>query len=365
MATTTTLTKPNVGVFTNPEHKLWLAETQPTLESVNEGKELQHGEVTISIHTTGICGSDIHFWHAGRIGPMVVEDSHILGHESAGSILAVHPSVTHLQPGDRVAIEPGLPCHACEPCLLGRYNGCHQMRFLSTPPIHGLLRRYVNHPAVWCHKIGAMSFEDGAMLEPLSVALAGMERSAVRLGDSVLICGAGPIGLITLLCCAAAGAEPLVITDIDESRLKFAKSLVPRVRTYHVQRGTSTEDTAKELITLASNVQPAVAMECTGVESSIAAAIYATKFGGKVFVIGVGKPDMSLPFMRLSTQEIDLQFQYRYSNTWPRAIRLVESGVIDLKRLVSHRFGIEDAVRAFETAGNPASGAIKVLIQSD
>lgn len=210
-----------------------------------------------------------------------------------------------------------------------------------------------------------MSFEDGAMLEPLSVALAGMERSGVRLGDSVLICGAGPIGLITLLCCAAAGAEPLVITDIDESRLKFAKSLVPRVRTYHVQRGTSTEDTAKELVSLASNIQPAVAMECTGVESSIAAAIYATKFGGKVFVIGVGKPDMSLPFMRLSTQEIDLQFQYRYANTWPRAIRLVESGVIDLKRLVSHRFGIEDAVKAFETAGNSASGAIKVLIQSD
>ena len=296
---------------------------------------------------------------------MVVTDSHILGHESAGEILAVHPDVTHLKPGDRVAVEPNVICNACEPCLTGRYNGCLNMKFLSTPPVDGLLRRYVNHPAVWCHKIGDMSFEDGAMLEPLSVALAGMERAGVRLGDSVLVCGAGPIGLITLLCCAAAGAEPLVVTDIDEGRLKFAKELVPRARTYKVERGVGTEDAAKTIVELASGIQPAIAMECTGVESSVANAIYATKFGGKVFVIGVGKPDMTLPFMRLSTQEIDLQFQYRYCNTWPRAIRLVEAGVIDLKKLVTHRFPLEDAVKAFETAGDPKTGAIKVLIQSE
>lgn len=207
-----------------------------------------------------------------------------------------------------------------------------------------------------------MSFEDGAMLEPLSVALAGMERSGVALGDSVLVCGAGPIGLITLLCCAAAGAEPLVVTDIDEGRLKFAKELVPRARTYQVQRGVSSEDCAKQIVEIASGVQPAVALECTGVESSVANAIYATKFGGKVFVIGVGKPEMTLPFMRLSTQEIDLQFQFRYCNTWPRAIRLVESGVIDLKKLATHRFDIEEAEKAFETASDVKSGAIKVLI---
>ena len=295
---------------------------------------------------------------------MIVTDNHILGHESAGEILAAHPTVTHLRPGDRVAIEPNVICNACEPCLTGRYNGCHKMKFLSTPPFDGLLRRYVNHPAVWCHKIGTMSFEDGAMLEPLSVTLAGMERAGIALGDSVLICGAGPIGLITLLCCAAAGAEPLVITDIDEGRLKFAKELVPRARTYQVQRDVGTEDSAKQIVELASGVQPKVAMECTGVESSVANAIYATKFGGKVFIIGVGKPDMTLPFMRLSTQEIDLQFQYRYSNTWPRAIRLVESGVIDLKKLATHRFNIEEAEKAFETAGDVKSGAIKVLINT-
>ncbi len=296
---------------------------------------------------------------------MVVENNHILGHESAGVILAAHPSVTHLKVGDRVAIEPGLICNACEPCLTGRYNGCERMQFLSTPPVDGLLRRYVTHPAVWCHKIGDMSYENGAMLEPLSVALAGMERAGVCLGDRVLICGAGPIGLITLLCCAAAGAEPIVITDIDEGRLKFAKELCPRARTYKVERGVGTEDAAADIIRAGGGVRPSIALECTGVESSIASAIWAVKFGGKVFVIGVGKPEMQMPFMRLSTQEIDLQFQYRYANTWPRAIRLVESGVVDLKRLVTHRFDIEDAVRAFETAADPKTGAIKVLIQSE
>lgn len=203
------------------------------------------------------------------------------------------------------------------------------------------------------------------MLEPLSVALGGMARAQIALGDPVLICGAGPIGLITLLCVAAAGAEPIVITDIESSRLDVAKKLCPRVRSVLVERGVGVEDAAKKIVDAAGGVKPKVALECTGVESSVNAAIYSVKFGGKVFVIGVGKPDMSVPFMRLSTQEIDLQFQYRYANTWPRAIRLIESGVLDLSSLVTHRFDLEDAVSAFETAADVKSGAIKVQIQSE
>lgn len=328
---------------------------------------------------------------------MVVEHDHILGHESAGEILAVHPTVKHLKVGDRVAVEPSQICNQCEPCLTGRYNGCLEMRFMSTPPVDGLLRRYVNHSAIWCHKIGNMSYEDGAMLEPLSVSLAGMDRAKVALGDPVLICGAGPIGLMTLLCSAAAGAEPIVITDIDQNRLDVAKEICPRVRTYKVDPSKGVEQAGKEMAELAGG-NLTTALECSGMESSIAAAvcfsqpvpmhiqipqshgskistpltvllktqIYSVKFGGKVFVIGVGKPDIQIPFMRLSTQEIDLQFQYRYSNTWPRAIRLVQSGVLDMKRLVTHRFSLEDAVSAFETsAASAKTGAIKVLIQSE
>jgi L-iditol 2-dehydrogenase len=303
---------------------------------------------------------------------MIVTGDHILGHESAGVVLAVAPDVKTLKPGDRVAIEPNIICNKCEPCLTGRYNGCEAVEFLSTPPIDGLLRRYVNHPAIWCHKIGDMSFEDGALLEPLSVALAGLERAQVRLGDPVLVAGAGPIGLVTLLCVRAAGATPIVITDIDEGRLRFAKELVPDVRTYKVQPGLSAEENAAGILDAMNDgngsgpdaIRPRLAMECTGVESSVASAIWSVKFGGKVFVIGVGKNEMKIPFMRLSTWEVDLQYQYRYSNTWPKAIRLVKNGVIDLRKLVTHRFPIEDAIKAFETAANPKTGAIKVQIMS-
>lgn len=296
---------------------------------------------------------------------MIVEGDHILGHESAGIILAAHPSVKDLKVGDRVAIEPNVICGACEPCLTGRYNGCKSVQFLSTPPVDGLLRRYVNHPAVWCHKIGNMSYENGSLLEPLSVALAAMERSGVRLGDPVVICGAGPIGLVTLLCCQAAGAAPIVITDIDEGRLKFAQTIVPSVKTYQVQFGHTEQQSAEGIIAAAGGIRPHIALECTGVESSVAAAVWSVKFGGKVFVIGVGKNEMKVPFMRLSTEEIDLQFQYRYSNTWPRAIRLVQSGVIKLDKLVTHRFPIAEALQAFKTAADPKTGAIKVQIKND
>lgn len=295
---------------------------------------------------------------------MVVEGDHILGHESAGDVIAAHPSVTHLKVGDRVAVEPNVICYTCEPCLTGRYNGCEKVAFLSTPPVPGLLRRYVNHPAIWCHKIGDMSYENGSLLEPLSVALAGMQRAKMQLGDAVLVCGAGPIGLVTMLCCAAAGASPLVITDISESRLAFAKELCPRVVTHKIERG-SPEDTGKAIVrSFGGGIEPVLTMECTGVESSINSAIWATKFGGKVFIIGVGKNEINLSFMRASVREVDIQLQYRYANTWPRAIRLVESGVIDLSRLVTHRFKLEDAVEAFATSADPKSGAIKVQIQS-
>jgi L-iditol 2-dehydrogenase len=227
------------------------------------------------------------------------------------------------------------------------------------------LRRYIVHPAIWCHKLPqSLSFEDGALLEPLSVALAAVERANLRLGDAALICGAGPIGLSALLCARAAGAHPLVITDLDAGRLAFAESLAPgRVRALRVAPGESQTVLAARVVEAMEGTEPDVALECTGAESSIGAAIEAVRFGGTVFVVGVGKSEMEFPFMRLSTREVDLRFQYRYANTWPRAIRLVEGGVLsDVRKLVTHRFSIEDAVRAFETSADPKSGAIKVQI---
>jgi L-iditol 2-dehydrogenase len=249
--------------------------------------------------------------------------------------------------------------------MTGRYNGCKEMLFRSSPPSQGLLRTYVNHPAEWCHKIGNLSYAEGAMLEPLSVAVTGVRRAGVSIGDPVLICGAGPIGLVSLLCCDAAGAWPIVITDINQSRLDFAKQLVPGVKILSVDPKASAVDFAAQVTTVMDGLDPAIALECTGVESSVCNAIQSVKFGGRVFVIGVGKDKMTFPFMRLSEREIQLEFQQRYVNSWPRAIRLVQSGRFDLTRLVSHEFMLADAVKAFETVADPKSGSVKVLIRNE
>ena len=181
-----------------------------------------------------------------------------------------------LHPGDRVALECGIPCSkpSCEPCRTGRYNACPEINFYSSPPVHGTLRRYHAHPEAWLHRLpDSVSFEEGALLEPLSVALAGIERSGLRLGDPIAICGAGPIGMVSLLAAHAAGAAPIVITDLDENRLSLAKSLVPRVRTVQVQRTQTPQDIASE-IKQALGQEPNLVIECTGVESSIHSGIY-------------------------------------------------------------------------------------------
>lgn len=363
--------KPNVGVYTDPAHKLYLDAAEPSVAEIESGSALKHGEVLLEMKATGICGSDIHFWHHGRIGPtMVVESAHILGHESSAKVIQVHPSVSHIKQGDRVAIEPTIPCFTCKPCLTGRYNGCENVLFRSTPPIPGLLRRYIAHPATWVHKLPpSLSYEDGALLEPLSVALAGVDRANVRLGDSVLICGAGPIGLMSLLCAKAAGAAPIVITDIDAHRLDFAKSLVPTVRTHSITTAGTPESIAKDIVKEGfSGVPVDVGIECTGVGSSIATAVHASRFGGTVFVIGVGKDVVEMPFMACSVKEVDLKFQYRYANTWPKAIKLVEEGVIkseDLRKLITHRFGLGEAEKAFAVTADRQGGAVKVMILGD
>ena len=148
------------------------------------------------------------------------------------------------------------------------------MVFFSSPPIDGTLRRYHAHPEGWLHRLpDSISYEEGALLEPLSVALAGIERSGLRMGDALVICGAGPIGMVTLLAANAAGAAPIAITDMDENRLNMAKSLVPRVRPVQVQKGQESKEVAAS-IKQALGQEAKLVLECTGMESSINAGIY-------------------------------------------------------------------------------------------
>ncbi|KAJ0317982.1 hypothetical protein Brms1b_004581 [Colletotrichum noveboracense] len=346
----------NFAVYTNPSHELYLKK----IDIPTPGD----GECLVHVRATGICGSDVHFWKAGHIGEMVVTGENGLGHESAGDVVAVGPNTTKFKVGDRVALECGIPCMkaSCFFCRTGRYNACPDVVFYSTPPYHGTLTRYHVHLEDWLHKIPeTISYEEGSLLEPLSVALTGIERSGVRLGDPVVICGAGPIGIVTLMAASAAGANPIVITDINESRLQIAKKAIPRVRTVLVTPGKDPQAAAED-VKAALDQEAKLVLECTGVESSVITGIYACRFGGMVFVIGCGKDFATIPFMYMAGKEIDLRFQFRYRDIYPRAIGLVSEGVIDLKPLVTHRYTLEEGEKAFKTASDPSALALKVQI---
>ncbi|KAJ6439837.1 sorbitol dehydrogenase [Purpureocillium lavendulum] len=324
-------------------------------------------EVLLHVRATGICGSDIHFWHHGRIGDIVVENDCILGHEGAAEVLAVGSNVTHLKAGDRVAIEPGVSCGKCFLCVDGRYNLCQGVAFSGVFPHAGTAQRFKTHPASHAHRL---------------------PPAPVTLGMPAAVFGAGPIGLLTMAVARASGAHPIVITDLDEGRLAFARRFEPRCLTYRIERGDSPEQSAKKIRALFAGEakggrggapdeydMPQVVLECTGVESSIATAAYTARRGGTVNVVGVS-PRITIdnvPFMHMSYAEIKLLFINRYHDTWPAAIRAIEGGLIDAEKLdamVTHRFKLEEAVEAMTLVGGkarPAGGdpVVKVQIVDD
>ncbi|KAJ6104797.1 hypothetical protein N7523_011117 [Penicillium sp. IBT 18751x] len=328
------------------------------------------GEVLVHIKATGICGSDIHFWKTGRIGSLVFEGDCIIGHEASGIVLECGEGVNNLKAGDRVAVEPGVPCEHCFLCDEGRYNLCEDVQFAGVYPYHGTIQRFKVHPAKWLHKIpDNVSFAEGALLEPLSVVMHGIRSTGLSLGRGVVVCGAGPIGLIALAAARASGAHPIVITDLEPGRLAFAKDFVPSCITYQVDRTKDAQRNAQAIRKLFGDseyVAPDTVLECTGVESSVCTAAYTARRGGTVMVIGVGKAMMNnLPFMHLSLAEIDLHFINRYRDTWPPAIQCLSGGILDLTRLVSHVFPLEKAEDALRLCADTRNGSIKVMVVDD
>ncbi|ORY72083.1 chaperonin 10-like protein [Pseudomassariella vexata] len=353
---------PNPSLQVTADHQIKMVEAPV--------QEPGPGDVLLHIKATGVCGSDIHFWKTGRIGSLVVEGDCILGHEAAGVVLKCGEGVTTLRVGDRVAVEPGVPCERCFLCREGRYNLCDDVKFAGVYPYHGTLQRYKVHPAKWLYKIPEnVSFAEAALLEPLSVVLHGVKTGGLSLGRPALICGAGPIGLIALAAARASGAHPIVITDLEPKRLAFAKDFVPECVTYQVDRQLSSEENAREVRKLYGEGEyeaPQTVLECTGVESSVVLAAFAVRRGGVVCVIGVGRDIMNnVPFMHVSLAEIDLRFINRYRDTWPAGIACLSGGILDLKKLVTHEFPLEKALDALNVCSDLSNGSIKVQIVDD
>jgi len=314
-------------------------------------------EVLVAIKTVGICGSDVHYWTHGRIGDFIVKSPMVLGHESSGIVEEVGSDVTHLKKGDRITLEPGVPCRACSFCKEGRYNLCPDIKFFATPPVDGSLANYITHPSDFCYKLpDHVSFDEGALCEPLSVGIHACTRAHITLGSRVLITGAGPIGLMCLLAAKAAGATTTVLVDIKDERLKVAKELGATVII------NATADVPSEI--KKNGCGPIdITIECSGAESAIRTAIKTTKPGGVVVLVGLGPPEIKIPIVDAAVREVDIRGIFRYANCYPKALELISSGQINVKPLITHIFELKDVIKAFEVARDMVGGAIKVCIR--
>ncbi|MFC4001506.1 NAD(P)-dependent alcohol dehydrogenase [Prauserella oleivorans] len=298
------------------------------------------GEVLVRVLAVGTCGSDVHYYEHGRIGDFVVKRPLVLGHEPSGVVVARGEGATLHEPGQRVSLEPGVPCSRCAQCRLGRYNLCPHMRFFGTPPIDGAFCEYVVLREEYAHPVpDSLSDEAAALLEPLSVGVWACRKGRVAPGSRVLVTGAGPIGLVATQTARAFGASEVVVTDVNANRLRVAEEL----------GATGTVDVSATRLA-DSGYEPDVLLECSGVPAAIGEAIRQLGRAGRAVLVGMGGDEIPLPLAHVQGFEIELTGTFRYANTWPAAIELAARGDVQLDRLVTHRFPLRDAEQALTVA---------------
>jgi L-iditol 2-dehydrogenase len=305
-------------------------------------------EVVVRVEAVGVCGSDTAYFTVGYIGDWVVDGPIILGHEASGVVHAVGPDVTQVAPGDRVAIEPGTPCRDCRECRSGSYHLCADLAFLATPPYDGALLQYLTIDERNLFRIpDAMSFEEGALLEPLSVGIWACERAALKPGDEVLVSGAGPVGVLAAQVARAFGAASVTVVDISDFRLELAASLGFRaLRADATQLGRDFD----------------VLLECSGAPTALADGLAHLRANGRAAMVGMPKQAVELPLSKLNLNELSISLVNRYKDTWPTAIALAADGRVELAPLVTHRFPLEKTAEALMLA-RTVPDSMKAIIQ--
>lgn len=317
-------------------------------------------DVRIKLHTVGICGSDVHYYTHGKVGPFEVTEPMILGHEAAGTVIEVGSGVTHLAVGDRVCMEPGIPDPTSKAARLGMYNIDPAVRFWATPPVHGILRPACVHPADFTFKLpDNVSFAEGAMVEPLAVGVHAATKARVKPGDVAVVLGAGPIGLVTALSALAAGCARVFVTDLAEKKLEIAASLSPAITPVHATK----QDLTATVMAATENWGADIVFEATGAPKAAAGVFQPLAPGGCVVFIGGQADPIAYDAGAAMVREARVENIFRYAHVFPRCVGMLASGAIDVKPLITRKFDFNDAVRAFEIAASAPVADVKMQIE--
>ena len=321
--------------------------------------EPKPGEVVIEVEYVGVCGSDLHFFETGKIGPRDILGKQTLGHEAAGTVYQVGEGVENLRVGDRVAIEPGIACGSCRYCKEGLYNLCPSVRFISSNPYQGAMQKFFAHPAHLCFKLPEnVTTLEGALIEPLAVGLHAARQAGVRLGDSAVILGAGCIGLTTLLAAKSMGASRIIVTDLCDNRLEVAK----RLGATDVINSKEVDATA-EILRLTGGEGADIVFETAGSRFTAAQTGALARRAGTIMIVGNVFGETPFNFHQISTKEVTVKTVFRYRNIYPLAIRAIESGQIDVKAIASHIFPFDRIEEGLLKALHEKDTVVKAVIQ--
>ena len=318
------------------------------------------GHVAIRVSAAGICGSDLHTYLDGRIGATVNEAPLVLGHEFAGVIESIADGrARDLVPGTCVAVDPAQPCGSCELCLRGHPNLCTRLRFCGLFPDDGCFRERIVMPAHCCHPLPAsLDAESGALLEPLGVALHALELAKTSRGDTAVIVGAGPIGLLILQAARHAGVDPVYVIEHLPWRLRLAEELGG------IPVDASKGGQLQRIFTATAGRGVDVAFEAAWADESVQLAAELTRPGGRLVLVGIPREDtLTLKHSAARRKGLTVLFSRRMKHTYPRAIQLVEQGTINVKALISHRFPLAEAPQAFALNSEYRDRVVKVMIQ--
>lgn len=316
------------------------------------------GQVLVRLAVGGICGSDLHYYAHGGFGAVRLREPMILGHEVSGHIEATGEGVEGLEVGDLVAVSPSRPCGRCRYCAEGLRNHCENMRFYGSampfPHVQGAFRELLVAEASQCVPAAGLTPGQAAMAEPLSVTLHATRRVGDMLGKRVLVTGSGPIGTLAVLSARAAGASEVVVTDLEDAALSFAGKV-------GADRCINVRDNPEALARYSDGKGTFdVLYECSGSPVALNAGLEAMRPRGIVMQLGLGG-DMSVKMQTLTAKELDLRGSFRFHEEFPLAVRLMQSGAVDVSPLISHTVPLDDALQGFELAGD-RSRAMKTQI---